>query len=175
MARRNLSARQPAKNIAAKPPARKYTNADGIVVTEKLCPIPFSKKFIAPDGSAVTIPMATGFTIRGWKGNDYGVQLMEEKLEQGFLPYDECPLATKRVERRQGDTPCDGAFSNEKCCPHLERIALARQEEHRKMQTEYGRNFSTQHDRMLRLLEAQTEKLGKEERAASGKKGISGG
>lgn len=175
MARRNLSSRQPAKNIAAKPPTRKFTNTDGIVVTEKLCPIPFSMKFIAPDGAAVTIPMANGFTIRGWKGNDYGVQLKEEKLEQGFLPYDECPLAMRRVERRQGDTPCDGTFSNEKCCPHLERIAAARQEEHRKQQNEYGKNFATQQDRMIRLLEAQTEKLGAAERNSSGKKGIPGG
>ena len=175
MARRNLSSRQPAKNIGAKPPARKFMGPDGLMVTEKLCPIPFAKKFIAPDGSAVTIPLANGFTIRGFKGNDYGVQIMEEKVEAGFLPYDECPLATKRVPRAQGETPCEGEFSDEKCCPHLEKIAANRQQAHRAQQQEYGKNFATNQDRLIKLMEAQAEKMAVAEKQSAGKRGIPGG
>lgn len=175
MSRRNLNARQPAKNIGSKAPTRKIVGADGVMVTEKVCPIPFNRKFVALDGDVVTIPLANGFTVRGFKGNDYGVQVMEEKLKSGFLPYDECPLATKRVPRGPGETPCESDFTNEKCCPHLERVIKARRDDHRAKQLEYGKNFTTNHERMVALLEAQAERMAKAEVQVSGKKGLSGG
>lgn len=175
MSRRNLNARQPAKNIGGKAPARKIMGADGVMITEKLCPIPFNKKFVAPDGDIVVVPLANGFTIRGFKGNDYGVQIMEEKLKAGFLPYNECPLMTKRVPRKHGETPCEGEFSNEKCCPHLDAVMKARRDDHRIKQLEYGKNFSTNQERMIALLESQAERMAKAEVQVTVKKGVTGG
>ena len=180
MASRNLNARQPAKNIGANPPTKKTMNADGVSVTEKVCPIPFSRRFIAPDGDNVVVPLANGYTIRGFKGNDYGVQKLEDKLKAGFLPWDECPVATGRVPRSVGDPCLDDRgmprkFSDSgEPCPHLLKVAMAMREEHRKGQAEYAKRFQTQQDRMLAALEAQTERMAKAEMQPAAKKGISG-
>lgn len=152
MARRNLNARQPAKNIGASPPTRKHMGPDGVPLVEKLNPIPFSRKVVSPDGDVVMLSLANGFTIRGFKGNDYGVQKWEEKLAAGFLPYDECPVATGRIP---GDSPCKGKFSNDECCPHMEKVMEARRAVHRKEQQERDRKSATNQDRMLSLLEKQ--------------------
>ena len=180
MSRRNLNSRQPAKNIGAKAPTRKVTRADGVQVTEKVNPMRFKKKCVSPDGDVIELSLATGFTIVGFKGNDYGVQVWEEKQKAGFLPYDECPVATGRVPRGKED-PCLGSdglprkFSDEACCQHLAKVIEARRAEHRKTQLEYGKNFSTHQERMIQLLEAQTERMAKAEVQPSGKKGIAGG
>ncbi len=183
MARRNLNARQPAKNIAAGPPTRRTMGADGVMVTEKICPIPFGKKMLALDGSVVFLPLANGYTIRGFKGNDYGVQKLEEKLSVGFLPYDECPLATGRVPVAAGDTPCRDAegrpkkFSDAECCPHIKAIAKTRREHYHAEKLPMYRAQESSADRLIATMEAQM-KLAKEtksEVAVSGKKGLSGG
>src|SRR5687768_5172590 len=106
--KRNLSARQPAKNISANPPTRKVMRPDGVMVTEKCTPIPFSRKMVDPQGGPCFVALANGFTIRGFKGNDYGVQIWEEKLKAGFLPFDECPVAKGHV-RLAGEKPCAGS------------------------------------------------------------------
>lgn len=171
MSVRNLSAKNPLKNISAPAPTRKTMGADGVMVTEKLSPIPFNRKFVAPDGDVVVVGLATGFTIRSFRGNDYGVQLLEEKLNAGFIPYAECPLTTKRIPRAPGDVPCEGEFSDKKCCPHVERVIAARRESYRKANAEYGRNFATNQDRIIALLEKQAEASVAERPAATpGKK-----
>lgn len=179
MSARNLNSRQPAKNIGAKSPSRKVMRADGVMVTEKSCPIPFNRKFVAPDGDIVTVPLANGFTIRGFKGNDYGVQIHAEKLKAGFIPYDECPLAKGHI-KQNGEAACKGTdglgkLSNDECCPHVTKIALARKAEHRAAQLEYGKNFATQQDKMIALLEKQAEVMAQPERQSSGKARVPGG
>ena len=181
MASRNLNAKQPAKNIGAKAPTRRTDRGDGVMVTEKLCPIPFSRKVVAPDGDVTTVALANGFTIRGFKGNDYGTQIWPEKLKAGFIPFDECPYAKGHLRAPDGESPCKGSdglgkFSNEKCCPHVDKIIVARREEHRAAQLEYGKNFATQQDRMIALLEKQAAGMLQPERTMPGGKGrIPGG
>lgn len=176
MATRNLSARQPAKNIIPNPPTRKVMGPDGVMITEKLSPIPFNRKMVSPDGDVVVIGLATGFTIRSFKGNDYGVQLWEEKLKAGFIPFDECPVAKGHVQM-SGEAGCKGSdgrgqFSNQECCPHLNVIITNRREAHRKTQKEYGQNFLTNQDKLIAHLEAQAERMAIAERPgpAPGKK-----
>lgn len=182
---RNLNAKQPAKNIGAKPPTRRIDRGDGVMVTEKVSPIPFSRKMVAPDGDVVFVSLANGFTIRGFKGNDYGRQIWEEKLKAGFLPFDECPFTGESFKKHyvkagKDDAPCKGqngvgGFSNEECCPHLNKIIASRKDEHRRAQLEYGSNFATQQDRMIALLEKQTARLAQPEVAVSGKGRVPGG
>ncbi len=179
--KRNLNARHPLKNISASPPTRKVMRTDGVMVTEKRCPIPFNRKMVDPQGGPTTVDLANGFTVRSFKGNDYGVQKWEQKLKAGFLPFDECPVAKGYVKAAPGDVPCKGSdgrgqFSNDECCPHLTAIMLARKEEYRREQTEYGRNFATNQDRIIALMEAQAERAAREaEVKVASKKGIAGG
>jgi hypothetical protein len=172
VATRNLSARNPLKDIGRNPPVRKTMGPDGVMVTEKLCPIPFNIKMVAPDGDVVVIGLATGFTIRGFRGNDYGVQLLEDKKKAGFLPFKECPLLTRSFPRAAADVACEGEFTDDKCCPHINKVIAARREEYRKKQNEYGRNFATNQDRIIALLEKQAESTVSERPGAPpGKKG----
>lgn len=183
MARRNLNERQPAKNIAAGPPTRRTMGPDGVMVTEKLCPIPFNKKMVALDGSVVTVPLANGFTIRGFKGNDYGVQKLEEKLAVGFLPFDECPLATGRVPVTDGDKPCRGAdgrpakFTDAECCPHMKNVIKARREHYKAEKHPLYKAQESSTDRLIQAMEEQVAQAKKSvtEVQVTGKKGVSGG
>ena len=180
MSTRNLNATQPAKNISAKPPSRKVDRGDGVMVTEKLSPIPFSRKMVAPDGDVVAVALANGFTIRGFKGNDYGVQIWAEKLAAGFIPFDECPYAKGHLKRGDGDEPCKGGdglgkFTNDKCCPHVDKVIQARRAEHRAAQMEYDKNFHTQQDRLIAALEKQAAGMLGAERPVQGKGRMPGG
>ncbi len=131
------------KDVTALPPTRTHMDADGIRVTEKLNPMRVNRKMVHPDGDVVVISLATGWAIdRLGPKNPYGLQIQEEKLatKRGFLPFDECPVATGRVPAREGDEPCKGKFSDAKCCPHLDRIMQKRREAHRKQQESYRRS-----------------------------------
>lgn len=180
--KRSLNARQPAKNISATPPTRKVMRSDGVMVTEKSNPIPFNRKMVDPQGGPTFVDFANGFTVRSFKGNDYGVQKWEQKLKAGFLPFDECPVA-KGYVRVAGEAPCKGSdgrgqFSNDECCPHLTAIMQSRKEAYRQTQVEYGRNFATNQDRIIKLMEDQAERAAREaEVKATGPKGkgLSGG
>lgn len=177
--KRNLNARNPLKNIGAGAPERKVMRADGVMVTEKLCPIPFSRKMVSPAGDVVTLPLANGFTIRGFKGNDYGVQIWEEKLKAGFIPFDECPVAKGHV-KVSNEPACRGSdgrgqFSKDECCPHMTTIIAARKADYRTKQQDYDRNFATNQDRMIQLMEAREAREAAAEVKVAGKKGLSGG
>lgn len=157
MARQNLNARQPAKNISAGPPSRKIMGPNGVMITEKLSPL-WGKKMVAPDGDIVTVTLASGYTTRSLKNNDHGIQKLEEKLKAGFLMFAECPVATKRIAKQgPDDKACDGEFSDNKCCPHLDKVIADRRAAHRQAQAEYGRSFETQTDRLLAHVQRQAE------------------
>lgn len=184
MASRNLSKGNPAKNIGANPPTKNTPYADGVVREEKLNPIPFARKMVDLDGNVVTVSLATGFTIRGFKGNDYGVQVLEEKLAKGFIPYDECPIAKGHLPVASGskDKPCPGDdgkgghwnargagpgnWSRDKCCEHVERVIRARRAAKQAKEAELAKQYATKQDRMIALLEKQNERLNKPEREA---------
>lgn len=174
MSRHNLNARQPAKNIGAHPPSRKIMGASGVPITEKLSPL-WGMKLVAPDGDIATITLSSGFTIRGFKGNDHGVQKLDEKLKAGFLVFAECPVATGRVQGAADDKPCSDKFSDAKCCPHMDKIISERREVHRLAQIEYGKNFATQAERMIAIIEKQAAASIAERPAAPGTKNRIGG
>ena len=118
---------------------------------------------VDPAGNVVCVSLATGFTIRGnekngWRDNPYGAQVWLAKLQAGFLPYDECPLApqssvqmtvpeTYLVERN--DKPCKGAFDREHACEHIEMAILARREIQRDHNDKFAKAFASNQDKML--------------------------
>jgi hypothetical protein len=174
---RNLSAKQPAKNIAAQPPTKMHTLSSGITRVEKLNPIPLNRKLVDPDGNVVTMSLATGFTIRN-ANNDYGASKLREKMAKGFIPYDECPVAKGYVTIEKGDKACTGSdgrgkFSKDACCEHIEKIVNARREVARKREAKSKERFATQTERTIELLVAQTKALSAAEPAdpTGGKKG----
>lgn len=155
---KSLSANSQIKNIAAAPPTRKHMDEDGVIVTEKLNPMRVNRKMVHPDGDVVVISLATGWEIQrkapgygmsAFRGNPYGAQLIVEKMEAGFLPFDECPLETKAIKPKQGEKPCTEKFSDEKCCPHLERVMQARRAAHRKQQEANRRSSMKSDERLL--------------------------
>ena len=183
MASRNLSKGNPAKNIGATPPVRTIPNSDGVAREEKLNPIPFSRKMVDPDGNVITLSLATGFTIRSFKSNDYGVQIMDEKLKKGFIPYDECPVAKGHLPVGDGkDKPCAGDdgkgghwnsrgpgvgnWSRDKCCHHVEKVIKARRAVKQAKEAAIAKQFATRQDRMIDLLEQQNKRLNQPEREA---------
>lgn len=175
---RNFSTRNPLK-IMGNPPTRKITRSDGVVITEKACPIPFNRKMVSPAGDVIRVALANGFTIRSFKGNDYGVQVLEAKLKAGFIPFNECPIAKGYIPVGS-ETACRGSdgrgqFTDEECCPHVTSIIKARRDEHRQKQLEYGRNFATNQDRLIALMEANAERDSKAERQVTKKAGPAGG
>ncbi len=177
---RNLNSRNPLKNISQNPPSRKIVGAGGVMITEKRCPIPFNRKMVSPAGDVITLALANGFTIRSFKGNDYGVQILEDKLKAGFIPFNECPVAKGRDIGPTETAACKGSdgrgqFSDDTCCPHVTAVILARKEAHRQAQTEYGRNFATNQDRLIALMEANAERDAKAERQVTRKGGPGSG
>lgn len=151
---KNLSATNPIKNLAAKPPIRERYDADGVLIVEKVNPMQVNRKMVHPDGDVVEVSLATGWTVKktapgyglsAFRNNPYGAQILVEKLEDGFLPFDECPVGKgyKGFPGGKDDKPCDGAFSDEKCCPHIDRVMQKRREAHRKLQEGYRQASQT--------------------------------
>ena len=167
MASRNLSKKQPAKNIGANPPVKRINYADGTFREEKLNPIPNNKKMVDPDGNVISVSLATGFTIR--KANEYGTQILREKLEKGFIPYDECPVATGRVKfDAKKDSACEGKFSRDHACRHVEQIIKTRRAIKQKKEAELKLQYATQQDKMIELLLAQNARLNKDDEQTGG-------
>jgi hypothetical protein len=166
---RNLSAKTPAKNIAANPPTRKHTNSDGLLVVEKLNPMQAKRRMVSPDGNVSEVSLATGYTIKmkgagygsaAFRGNPYGPQILAEKIENGWLPFDECPHApgadaAGRIQLADGDKPCEGKSSAKECCPHIKRIATKRRAEHSKGQEAKRKNMQGSVEKLLQLAQDQ--------------------
>ena len=172
MARRSLSGKQPAKNIGASPPTRKHVNPEtGLVVTEKICPIPHSLKAVDPDGNIITIPLANGYVKD--RTSNYGSQITEDKIAAGFLPYAVCPFSPRGELAGSGKKGCEGKFTNEQCCKHITEIALKRRAVKQDKQAKFSQRFETGTDKMVRQLEKQNAMLAKPE--STSRKAMPGG
>jgi hypothetical protein len=149
------------KNIGRPPPTKKHVMPDGTIREEKLNPMPCHKKMSDGNGHVFQVSLATGFTIRGLgTHNPYGVEKLREKLAAGWLPYDQCPVKEGYMPADgKSDKPCEGTFSREKCCPHIEKAITARRTAYEKKQKAYARKASSNQERMLEILEKQTEEL----------------
>jgi hypothetical protein len=158
------------KSLTGKAPTRRITKSDGTVVVEKLNPMRLKRKAVDPAGWIVEVSLANGWqhiTPR----SEYAVTTWEGKTKKGWLPYNECPLANGMVPTAKGEKACTGKFTDEACCPHMEKIIRAREAVHRKKQDEFAAQMDTRQDRMVKLLEAQaTAALNAAEANTDGKK-----
>lgn len=152
----NLSRKQPAKNIAGKPPTKTVIMPDGTVRTEKLCPIPLSVKMVDPDGNVVMVPLANGYTIRSLDG--YGHMILSQKIKAGFLRYDECPVARGTIPAAgKDDHACPGSdgrgkFSKDKCCSHVDAIIQRRRVIKKKKCDEFNSRFVSKDQALIDFL-----------------------
>lgn len=153
----------------APPPTRKITRPDGTIVTEKINPIHCKRKYVDPAGFVNEHSLSTGDTLRN-RNAEYGVFIHNLLISKGFLPYDECPLATGRVPIAKGDKPCTGKFSDQQCCPHMEAIIAARKAQHTEHEADFARGMATNQDRMV----AAFEEMMKQNAANQGKAGKDG-
>lgn len=183
------SAKQPVKNIGANPPTK--TVIAGTVCTEcweewrvgekptcdhpreahapqekdvKLNPIPYARRMVHPNGFTPIVSLASGATIRGTVDNPYGNYILQAKLKQGFLPFDECPVG--RHVPANGQVPCDGTFSRDECCPHVEAIIRNRRRVYARKQAVKSRQYMSSQDRLV----ASMEELARQN-LSTGKKG----
>lgn len=140
-------------------PKRKVTGPNGEVVTEKLCPIKPNRKMVDPAGNVVTLALANGYLPKGSNVN-YAPLKTQEKLADGFLPYDECPVASGAVPPVKGEKPCPSEEARKRTthCPHLLRVIEARREAKRKKDEKYAERFKTQNDRILEYLQKEAKR-----------------
>lgn len=161
--RHSIGKQEKCKNIAAAPPTRKVTRADGTMRTEKLSPLP-GCKMVDPDGNVVHVALSNAATIPAQsKWNGYGIQILPEKLAAGFLPYNRCPLGDGFVKGDKGDKPCIATELGEQkpMCPHLQKISDARRAEAKKRAEEFAAKFTRQDSNaaLIKFLEQQNQRL----------------
>ena len=151
---RLLGGKEPAKNIAAAPPTRTRTTGDGDVVTEKLCPMP-SLKMVNPRGVIVHCAVANGITVN--PNTTYRTQIERQKLEAGFLRYDECPVGkhdwipvTDKQKRCKA-----GTYSKDQCCPHVLKVIETRRARTKRKADKFAQRFESTADALIRHLQGQ--------------------
>jgi hypothetical protein len=125
---------------------RRVMGPDGVMVDERIPPIPFHLHMVDPAGHVVAVALANGFDVRTLRDNLYGQQLLNEKLVAGFLPIDECPVGLGLVDGTDG---CEGRQATP--CRHLQPIIDARREATRAAQAKYAARFQTEKDLLLRI------------------------
>ena len=181
--KRNLSEDQPAKNLLASPPTRKHVQPDGTIREEKLNPMRFKRKMVHPNGNVIELGLANGWAINSFKNNDYGVQLLEEKMDAGFLPFNECPYANGAVplpldaKGKPKFAPCvgdfpdnpkrRGHFKRNTSCKHIKEIAARRKALHKKSAQRFTDRFETNTEKLIKAIEVQNKLLGGGEGAKS--------
>lgn len=141
------------------PPTRKVTDADGLVRTEKLPPMP-SRKYVKASGSVVRIALTNAAALRN-TNNSYGHRAHAKAIRNGMVPYGDCPARTLvgLPQNMRDETPCaPGSYGEHRACIHVERIIALRTEAHAKAEAaSYERNKSQQ-QRHLELLERREER-----------------
>lgn len=168
MATRNLSGRQPIKNIAKDPPERVWFTSDGEEIREKLNPMrsDMKKKMLDKTGGSYWLSLASGYAVQQ-NENMYGPQILREKIKKGHLPLDECPLAMHYVTAAKGDSPCGGVFEPEDPCPHILAIAKNRKENYAKRQADYIKHFKKHEEREVGDLVAALKQVVSEKPAVA--------
>lgn len=118
---------------------KREINVDGVIRTERVPAKPF-RKFVNLAGNVIFLDLTEAAGQRS--RTDYSVKRVEKKLAAGFVPFDECPLATGRLPAslvKDGDEKCaeyvdENGFpiqipNRVKPCPHLQRLIDVRREE----------------------------------------------
>ena len=140
-------------------PTYESVDADGVVVVEKLCPIPYKRKMVDPSGFVVEQPLANGRAMEKTdNGNPYAVRMKNEKRPPKWLPYHECPVRKGYLKpTTPGDAGCDGddgmggwtPKNGKECCPHLTRVIQARKAKQDKITAEHNAKFANMRDKAL--------------------------
>ena len=141
----NYSARNPVWDVQKAAPVKKSMNDDGVIIEQKIPQNPNHRIVLSPSGNTIFLVLSSGPAIR--KTNQYGVQLMREKLASGFLPWDECPVAKGHV--RSDGQACegkDGRGSLDAPCRHLLEVQARRREHHERCEREFGERMQTGDD-----------------------------
>lgn len=161
----HLNQPQRIKNIGKAPPERWRADDDGVMIREKLNPIPLNRKFVNSAGAVVQVSLATGSTIRNgparhWKDNPYGAHRWHKCHERGYVLFSECPYSATSMARqygviklKPGENACDGKFDEEHSCRHVQEIIKARKAAHAKNQDSFARSFAGNQDRLIALAE----------------------
>jgi hypothetical protein len=147
---------QQPKVLTGKAPTRKIKQPDGTVLIEKLNPMRLKRKAVDQSGFISEISLANGWQQTNPR-SDYALSTWDEKLKRGWLPYNECPIANGMLPAAKGDKACTGKFTDDECCPHMDKVIKARQAAHAKKQEEFASSMSTNQDRMIKVLEKQAE------------------
>lgn len=142
-------------------------NEGGIRATEQLPNGPY-RAFVTPAGHVINMSLTSGAS--NLQVNAAEAQgRVQRKLRAGFLPYEECPMATQRmpsdlIERKGGrvsDSPCkewidESGFSKPRsrhdCCPHLQRVIDYRRARHEELGEKHAERFKTNPEKMLEVL-----------------------
>jgi hypothetical protein len=145
-------------------PTRRIARPDGTVKMMKVSPIPFREKMVDLDGNTIDVSLATGYGIRGFQNNMYGIQKRAEKIARGFLPYSECPVNSgypgadavkgKRCDGKDGR----GKMERDTCCEHIEQIAAARRKAAQKREARLRERFATLPERQIEIMMRQYTK-----------------
>ena len=138
----NFSAKNPVWDVQKAAPTKRLMDDDGVVVEQKIPQNPNHRIMLNPSGATVFLVLSNGPAIRG--SNQYGVQLLQEKINKGWLPWNECPIARGYVK---GDGKAcagkDGRGNLDEPCTHLLRIQDKRTESHEKREKEFDERMQT--------------------------------
>lgn len=132
---------------------------------EKLCPIPYSRKMVDPEGWVGPQPLANGRNMpKTDQGNPYAVRIKTEKRPPAWLPYYECPVRKGYLRPEdKDDRGCDGddgmgnftPSPEKECCHHLQRVILNRKAQKTERTREYNAKFANARDKELSNLLAE--------------------
>ena len=159
---------QQPKVLTGKAPTRQIKQPDGTVLVEKVNPMRLKRKAVDPAGFISEISLANGWQQTNPR-SEYATSTWDGKLKRGWLPYNECPAANGLLPLAKGDKPCTGKFTDEECCPHMDKVIEARKAAHKKKQDEFANSMSTNQDRIIKLAEKQAELAIATAEATSGK------
>lgn len=158
---RNLGGKSPIKNIAGGAATRRVVDEDGVVTEGGVNPMQCKRLMIHPDGQSVEVSLATGWTVKptapgyglgSFNNNPYGALILTEKIEKGFLPVDECPVAKGYIPLKTGETPCVGKVEY---CEHLQRVIKARRAADSKQQEAFRKQMMSSNDKIVEFARAQ--------------------
>tara|TARA_Y100000817_G_C16564268_1_gene414575 strand:+ start:105 stop:620 length:516 start_codon:yes stop_codon:yes gene_type:complete len=138
----NFSAKNPVWDVQKAAPTKRSMNDDGVVIEQKIPQNPNHRIMLNPSGATVFLVLSNGPAIRG--SNQYGVQLLREKISKGWLPWNECPVARGYIKGDGKACPGkDGRGNLDGPCVHLLRAQEKRAEAHKEREREFDERMQT--------------------------------
>lgn len=142
------------------PPRRKRINPDGVVVWEKLPPMPY-RTYVDASGSIINVPLTNSAALRN-TNQAYAYRIQEMHKRAGSIPYEDCPARTLvgLPEKMRGRAPCDEReYGNGKCCRCVQEIIDARRAAHVRRELESQERHKSMEQRRMEMAEAREERV----------------